>query len=295
MAGPGRIGGLLLGRRGPAAPSPGRGEILAEPGRERAGTGGGRPGGRRGRGSGPGAMGTGFFRALSPHQGVRQEIPPPSSLFLGRASVSPDAESVTRRGEERGIGAFVQSVAGSGSGRSRSLLRLVGPLPAQDLFRAGRPPVATTLDRPSLRSCPRLFVWSLPPGDRPRSSHSLPGEKRGSWSSGDGSGRGQKRPEEEEGAPVFSLSSPILSPLPPGPSPGVLFPPCGFSGDFVEESGTIGDQGDRVPNRPSPVPLCERRVLFETSSPGSFREDPGFGCRGAVSQEGVLPIFWTGF
>ena len=104
MAGPGRIGGLLLGRRGPAAPSPGRGEILAEPGREGAGTGGGRPGGRRGRGSGPGAMGTGFFRALSPHQGVRQEIPPPSSLFLGRASVSPDAESVTRRGEERGSG-----------------------------------------------------------------------------------------------------------------------------------------------------------------------------------------------
>ena len=129
---------------------------------------GGRPGGRRGRGSGPGAMGAGFFRALSPHQGVRQEIPPPSSLFLGRASVSPDMESVSRRGEERGIGAFVRSVAGSESGRSRSLLRLVGPLPAQDLFRAGRPPVATTLDRPSLPSCPRLFVWCPPtPGIGP--------------------------------------------------------------------------------------------------------------------------------
>ena len=294
MAGPGRIGGLLLGRRGPAAPLPAgerawrsRAGKETERGAEGRGDGGG---GDRSRSHGRGIFSGPFAPPRS-----QAKLPPPSSLFLGRASVSPDAESVTRRGEERGIGAFVQSVAGSGSGRSRSLLRLVGPLPAQDLFRAGRPPVATTLDRPSLRSCPRLFVWSLPPGDRPRSSHSLPGEKRGSWSSGDGSGRGQKRPEEEEGAPVFSLSSPILSPLPPGPSPGVLFPPCGFSGDFVEESGTIGDQGDRVPNRPSPVPLCERRVLFETSSPGSFREDPGFGCRGAVSQEGVLPIFWTGF
>ena len=102
MAGPGRIGGLLGSTRA-GRPSPVRKEILAEPGREGAGTGGGRPGGRRGRGSGPGAMGAGFFRALSPHQGARQEIPPPSSLFLGRASVSPDAESVTRRGEERGI------------------------------------------------------------------------------------------------------------------------------------------------------------------------------------------------
>ena len=72
-----------------------------------AGPGKSRNGGRKARGDGGGgdrgAMGAGFFRALSPHQGVRQEIPPPSSLFLGRASVSPDAESVTRRGEERGI------------------------------------------------------------------------------------------------------------------------------------------------------------------------------------------------
>ena len=108
-------------------------------------------------------------------------------------------------------------VCGSESGRSRSLLRLVGPLPAQDLFRAGRPPVATTIDRPSLRSCPRLFVWSPHHhGGRPRSSHSLPEEKRGSWSSGDGPGRGQKRPEEEEGTPVFLFPRPfsLLSLMP---------------------------------------------------------------------------------
>ena len=113
-----------------------------------------------------------------------------------------------------------------------------------------RPPLPSFLPK-------TLRLGSPHPGDRPRSSHSLPEEKRGAWSSGDGPGRGQKRPEEEEDTPVFSLSSTTLSPLPHGPSPGVLFPPWGFSGDFVEESGTIGDRGDRVPNRPSPVPLCE--------------------------------------
>ncbi len=137
-----------------------------------AGPGKSRNGGRKARGDGGGGdpvpgPGRRIFSGPFAPPRSQAKLPPPSSLFLGRASVLPDAESVARRGEERGIGASVQSVAGSESGRSRSLLRLVGPLPAQDLFGAGRPPVATTLDRPSLRSCPRLFVWSPPPGIGP--------------------------------------------------------------------------------------------------------------------------------
>ena len=136
--------------------------------------------------------------------------------------------------------------------------------------------------------------FGLPPGDRPRSSHSLPEEKRGSWSSGDGSGRGQKRPEEE-GTPVFSLSSPILSPLPHGPSPEVLFPPWGFSSDFVEESGTIGIGATGCRTGPfrslcANGPFSARRLL-----PGASGKILASGVAERFSPEGVLPIFWTGF
>ena len=135
----------------------------AGPGKRR--NGGRKAGGTEGEGIRSPALGAGFFRALSPHQGVRQNSR--HRLHCSSAGRAyPPMRKVCRGGarnggsRDRGIEAFVQSEAGSESGRSRSLLRLVGPLPAQDLFRAGRPPVATTIDRPSLRSCPRLFVWS---------------------------------------------------------------------------------------------------------------------------------------
>ena len=256
MAGPGRIGGLLLGRRGPAAPLPSgerswRSRAGKEPERGAEG-----PGGRRGRGSGPRPWAQDFFGPFRP---TKESGKAPATVFI----VSRPGERIARCGK---CGA-----AGRGTG-DRGLCPVCGRIGVREVEVS--PPACRSLagpgpfrsreascrdnPRPSLPSfLPKTLRLEPPPGDRPRSSHSLPEEKRGAWSSGDGPGRGQKRPEEEEGAPVFSLSSPTLSPLPPDPSPGVLFPPCGFSGDFVEESGTIGDQGDRVPNRPSPVPLCE--------------------------------------
>ena len=171
MAGPGRIGGLLLGRRGPAAPLPsGERSWRSRAGKEPEQ--GGRPGGTEGEGiAEPWARD--FFGPFRPtKESGKKSRQRPRCSSAGRAY--PPMRKVCRGGarnggsRDRGIEAFVQSEAGSESGRSRSLLRLVGPLPAQDLFRAGRPPVATTLDRPSLRSCPRLFVWSPPtPGIGP--------------------------------------------------------------------------------------------------------------------------------
>ena len=171
MAGPGRIGGLLLGRRGPAAPLPSgerswRSRAGKEPERGAEGRGDGGGGGR-------GAMGAGFFRALSPHQGVRQKLPPASSLFLGRASVSPDAESVMRRGEERGI---------EGSG-DRGLCPFCGRIGVREVEVS--PPACRSLAGPgpfqsredSCRDNPRpslppflpktLRLESPHPGDRP--------------------------------------------------------------------------------------------------------------------------------
>ena len=227
MAGPGRIGGLLLGRRGPAAPLP-AGERAW---RSRAGKETER--GAEGRGDGGGGdpvpgPGRGIFSGPFAPPRSQAKLPPPSSLFLGRASVSPDAESVTRRGEERGIGAFAHSVAGSESGRSSSLLRLVGPLPAQDLFRAGRTPVATTLDRPSLRSCPRLFVWGPPtPGIGPGLLILSPRRREGLGRPG-----GARKGPEEAGrrggyASLFSFLDHTLSspsrPLPGSPVSSLRF------------------------------------------------------------------------
>ena len=257
MAGPGRIGGLLLGRRGPAAPLPSgerswRSRAGKEPERGAEG-----PGGRRGRGSGPRPWARDFFGPFRP---TKESGKTPATVFI----VPRPGERIARCGKS--------DAAGRGTG-DRGLCPFCGRIGVREVELS--PPACRSLAGPgpfqsreaSCRDNPRpslpsflpktLRLESPHPGDRPRSSHSLPEEKRVSWSSGDGPGRGQKRPEEEEGTPVFSLSSTTLSPLPHGPSPGVLFPPCGFSGDFVEESGTIGDQGDRVPNRPSPVPLCE--------------------------------------
>ena len=255
MAGPGRIGGLLLGRRGPAAPFPSgerswRSRAGKEPER------GGRPGGTEGEGiAEPWARD--FFGPFRP---TKESGKTPATVFI----VPRPGERIARCGK--------CDAAGRGTG-DRGLCPVCGRIGVREVELS--PPACRSLagpgpfqsreascrdnHRPPLPSFLPKTLRLVPPhsGDRPRSSHSLPEEKRVSWSSGDGPGRGQKRPEEEEGTPVFSLFSTTLSPLPHGPSPGVLFPPCGFSGDFVEESGTIGDQGDRVPNRPSPVPLCE--------------------------------------
>ena len=233
MTGPGRIGGLLLGRRGPAAPLPSgerswRSRAGKEPER-----------GAEGRGDGGGGdpvpepWARDFFGPFPPtKESGKNSRQRPRCSSAGRAY--PPMRKVCRGGarnggsRDRGIEAFVQSVAGSESGRSRSLLRLVGPLPAQDLFRAGRTPVATTLDRPSLRSCPRLFVWSPPtPGIAPVFSFSPRGEESVLVVRG----RSRKGPEEagRRGghASLFSfldhsLSSPSR-PLPGSPVSSLRF------------------------------------------------------------------------
>ena len=233
MAGPGRIGGLLLGRRGPAAPLPSgerswRSRAGKEPER-----------GAEGRGDGGGGdpvpepWARDFFGPFRPtKESGKKSRQRPRCSSAGRAY--PPMRKVCRGGarnggsRDRGIEAFVQSVAGSESGRSSSLLRLVGPLPAQDLFRAGRPPVATTIARPSLRSCPRLFVWCPPlRGSAPVFSFSPRGEERGLVVRG----RARKGPEEagRRGghASLFSfldhsLSSPSR-PLPGSPVSSLRF------------------------------------------------------------------------
>ncbi len=236
MTGPGRIGGLLLGRRGPAAPLPSgerswRSRAGKEPER-----------GSEGRGDGGEGIAEpwarDFFGPFRPtNESGKKSRHRLHCSSAGRAY--PPIWKVCRGGARNGgsgpLSGLWQDRSQGGRGLSSGLSVPCRPRtfsePGGLLSRqpSTAPPFVPAQDS--------SFGAPTTMGGRPRKGAEEAGRRRGHAS--------------------LSLSSPILSPLPHGLSPGVLFPPCGFSGDFVEESGTIGDRGDRVPNRPFPVPLCE--------------------------------------
>ena len=166
MAGPGRIGGLLLGRRGPAAPLPSgerswRSRAGKEPERGAEG-----PGGRRGRGSGPRPWAQDFFGPFRP---TKESGKTPATVFI----VPCPGERIARCGK--------CDAAGRGRGDrglcpvcGRIGVREVGLSPPACRSLAGPGPIqrreASCRDRPRPPlppSCPRLFVWGPPPGIGP--------------------------------------------------------------------------------------------------------------------------------
>ena len=190
MAGPGRIGGLLLGRRGPAAPLP-SGERAW---RSRAGKEPER--GAEGRGDGGGGD-----RSRSHGRGIFSgPFPPPRSQAKTPASVL-----VVPRPGERIPRCGKCPAAGRGTG-DRGLCPVCGRIGVREVEVS--PPASRSLAGPGPFQSRKA---SCRDNHRPPLPSFLPKTLRleppPPW--GVGPGKGQKRPEEAEGTPVFLFPRPF--------------------------------------------------------------------------------------
>lgn len=215
--------GSSWGERGPAAPLPSgerswRSRAGKEPER------GGRPGGTEGEGiAEPWARD--FFGPFRP---TKESGKTPATVFI----VPRPGERIARCGKcdaagrgtgDRGLCPFCGRIGVREVELSPPACRsLAGPGPFQS-----REDSCRDNPRPSLPSfLPKTLRLGSPhPGDRPRSSHSLPEEKRGSWSSGggpEGARRGRKKRRVRQSF-LFSRPHSLLS-LQAPPRESCFFP-----------------------------------------------------------------------